>query len=150
MIPPSAALIAQVQSGTVLDSTATPLAVLAENIEPAWLILGFSAQAAILVCVGIHLAASHKRRKLVMPPSIGYVGLVATLMLMIYASLRHDVVFVAGQFINALICVRLLVLIRRAQEKLRQPASVDQKEEPSGFPIVSPDSVAGKLPRKEP
>ena len=143
------ALFAQIRSGTVVETAAPLPAAALDGVEPFWLVFGLCAQAAILVCFGIHLVASWKRHKLIIPPSIGYVGLVATLMLMIYASLRHDAVFLLGQFLNTLICVRLLMLIRRAQEKMRQQEQT-LPEEPSGFPIVSPDSVNRRLPKKEP
>ena len=143
------ALLAQIRSGVVVETAAPFPAFALDGVEPLWLVFGFCAQAAILACFGIHLVASWKRRKLVIPPSIGYVGLVATLILMIYASLRHDAVFLLGQFLNTLICVRLLMLIRRAQDKMRQQRQTLQ-DEPSGFPIVSPDSVNRRLPKKEP
>ena len=143
------ALLAQIRSGTIVETAASLPAAALDGVEPLWLVFGLCAQAAILVCFGIHLVASWKRHKLIIPPSIGYVGLVATLMLMIYASLRHDAVFLLGQFLNTLICVRLLMLIRRAQEKMRQQEQT-LPEEPSGFPIVSPDSVNRRLPKKEP
>ena len=143
------ALLAQIRYGAVVETAAPFPAAALDGVEPLWLVFGLCAQAAILVCFGIHLVASWKRQKLIIPPSIGYVGLVATLMLMIYASLRHDAVFLLGQFLNTLICVRLLMLIRRAQEKMRQQRQTLQ-DEPSGFPIVSPDSVNRRLPKKEP
>ena len=144
------ALLAQIRSGAVVETAASLPAAALDGVEPLfWLVFGLCAQAAILVCFGIHLVASWKRHKLVIPPSIGYVGLVATLMLMIYASHRQDAVFLLGQFLNTLICVRLLMLIRRAQEKMRQQRQT-LPDEPSGFPIVSPDSVNRRLPKKEP
>ena len=113
--------------------------------EPLWLIAGLGAQAAILLCLLIHMIVSAKRHRLMPPVSIGYVGLLATLVLMTYASRRHDVVFMVGQFVNTLICLRLLVLIRRSREA-KPEQQAPPKEEPSRFPVVAPDSADQKLP----
>ncbi len=114
--------------------------------ETAWLVFGIAAQAAIALGFAIHLIASWRRQKLIIPPAIGYLTLVATLMLLIYAARHHLPVFVVGQFINTIVCLRLLVLIHKARARLRERGGRGGSWEDSGFPVVAPDSAERKLP----
>ncbi len=114
--------------------------------ETTWLIFGVLAQVAIATGFAIHLFASWRRRRLIIPPAIGYLTLVATLMLLIYAARHHLPVFVIGQFINTVVCLRLLVLIHKARARLREKAEPGRSWEESGFPVVAPDSAERKLP----
>ncbi len=111
-----------------------------ERSDHEWLIFGLCAQLLIAVCLLIHVVWTRRGGRLVIPPVFGYVGLIAMLMLLVYAAQRHDLVFVVGQFLNTLICVWLLVLIRRRQDLARE-------EETPRFPIVAPDSAERKISR---
>ena len=111
----------------------------AERADPGWVVFGLCAQALIAGCIVVHFLISWRRHRMVIPPVLGYAAIVATLMLLIYAAQHHDLVFMIGQFLNMLICIRLLMLIRRAEEQARA-------DETPSFPIVSPDSAERKLP----
>jgi lipid-A-disaccharide synthase-like uncharacterized protein len=111
-----------------------------ERADHEWLIFGLGAQLLVAVCLLIHVVWTRRGRQVVIPPVFGYVGLIAMLMLLVYAAQRHDLVFVVGQFLNTLICVWLLVLIRRRQDRTRE-------EDAPRFPIVAPDSAERKISR---
>ena len=113
-----------------------------ETADPGWLIFGLAAQAVIIICLVVHMIASRRRGRFVIPLAVGYLGTIATLMLLVYAARQHYAVFVVGQFVNTLICLRLLVLIRRAQQRIGP-------EEDSRFPVVAPDSAERKIPPSE-
>ena len=86
-------------------------------------------------------------KKIVLMTGYRIDNLVATVMLLVYASIRHDLVYVVGQLLNVMIGLRLLELIRRTGVK-RAATDVEQ------FPRVEPESAerrssAGKIaPRR--
>lgn len=115
------------------------LAPIAKDIDPNWLIFGMCAQ--VLIALGFigHLIASRWWRGISLPPAIGYACLIATVMLLVYAAHRRDPVFVIGQFVNILICLRLLTVTRRSRAQAA-------RDEDGSFPVVAPDSAERSLP----
>lgn len=111
-----------------------------ELVEAHWHIYGLFAQAAIALCLLIHVVVSRRKGYLVFPPIIGYIGLLATLILLIYASAHREVVFMVGQFINMLICLRILTWLRQNQQpsEILSPRSDDDS---NPFPKVAPDEA---------
>jgi lipid-A-disaccharide synthase-like uncharacterized protein len=106
--------------------------------DPKWLAVGLAAQSVIALCLAIHLIASRRQRRFAIPQTLGYLGTIATLVLMDYAARHHDLVFTIGQFINVLICLRLLGWIgrRRPQARPSEPGTVAGED--SRFPVVAP------------
>jgi lipid-A-disaccharide synthase-like uncharacterized protein len=121
----------------------------ADAADPTWEYLGLGAQVAIAICLAIHVLASKQKGRFEFPPIIGYLGLVATLVLMIYASRRHERVFMIGQFINMLICLRALTLFRRVRERRSASPPPSLPDHHASFPVVAPDSAERKKPNSE-
>ncbi len=129
VISPTCHVLAQSPSiGQRLD------ALIAQNIEPTWLIIGITAQVLIAACFISHLIASTRRGWFILPPVIVHTCLLATLVLLAYAGHRGDLVFFTGQFLNILICIRLEFYIHGRHQKAA-------KEEAHKFPNVAPDSA---------
>ncbi|MFH1416671.1 MAG: lipid-A-disaccharide synthase N-terminal domain-containing protein [Planctomycetota bacterium] len=108
-----------------------------------WLVFGLAAQGLLGVSFAVHWVASRRRGQFVIPPSLVYLGMAATLMLLVYAVVRRDPVFVIGQGLVVLMGIRLVGLARRARRKT-------VKVESTAFPTVAPDSAERKLPKMEP
>lgn len=104
------------------------------RVSIEWFFFGLAAQLIIGVCIFIHWYASRKRRRIVIPIPIIYAGLIAAVMLLVYASIRHDFVFVVGQFLVILIGLRILEQIRRTHAEPNETWSTD-------FPNVEPDTA---------
>lgn len=134
--------LAQTQASAEGDTVQWLEALGAGDRDPMWLIFGMVAQLFIVVGVVVHLVLSRRRGKVVIPSVCGYAGVVATLMLLVYATQQRDLVFMVGQFINTLICVRLLALSRREEDRLRI-------ERTPRFPVVAPDMAERETPRDE-
>jgi lipid-A-disaccharide synthase-like uncharacterized protein len=109
------------------------------RIGLGWVALGLLAQLVIVGCLVVQWYASRKRSRIILPVALVYVWLIAVVMLLVYASIRHDVVFVAGQLLNVMIALRLIELLRRLNIKPSEPEEVL-------FPVVEPDSAERMLP----
>ncbi len=103
------------------------------RISPLWLGIGLGAQALILGCLVVQWWLTRREKRVLVPQSLVYVAIIATVLLLIYASLRHDLVFVVGQIINMIIGLRTLDLLQRLSQ--------DSRPRVPGFPIVEPDSA---------
>ncbi len=110
------------------------------GIGLGWVVFGLLAQVVIVCCLVAQWRASRKRGRIVLPVPLVYVGLIATVMLLVYASIRHDLVFVAGQLLNVMIALRLIELLRRPGNGPTEPA------EEETFPVVEPDTAERMLP----
>ncbi len=109
------------------------------RIGLGWVAFGLLAQLVIVGCLLAQWHVSRKRRRNVVPAALAYVWLIAVVMLLVYASIRHDVVFVAGQLLNVVIALRLIELLRRSNV---QPSEPDEDL----FPVVEPDTAERMLP----
>lgn len=107
------------------------------NIELGWLLLGIAAQVIFLICLFGQWYVTRKRGRMVLPVGMIYLGLLATILLLIYASVRHDIVFVIGQLVNMLIGFRLLEVVGSVNE-------VVQHRDETPFPDIRPDSAERK------
>lgn len=103
------------------------------RISPLWLGIGLGAQALILGCLVVQWWITRHQRRILIPQGLVYVVIIATVLLLIYASLRHDLVFVVGQIINMVIGLRTLDLLRRL--------SGNGRPRTPSFPVVEPDSA---------
>lgn len=118
----------------------------AGRINEGWLLFGLAAQLIVVGCLLAQWYVSKRHGRIVIRSGVIYVGLVATVMLLVYASIRHDIVYVVGQLLNVMIGLRLLELVRRTGAK-RAETDVEQ------FPRVEPESAerrssAGKITLK--
>jgi len=79
-------------------------------------LLGFCGQFAFLGRFVVQWIASEKARRSVIPPAFWYLSIAGALLLLAYAWLRKDPVFLLGQLAALGIYARNLVLIRRSAE----------------------------------
>ena len=85
--------------------------------ETAILALGFSGQALFFMRFFVQWIYSEKHRRSVIPIAFWYFSLGGSTLLLIYAIIRKDMVFIAGQSTGLLIYTRNLYLIGREQQK---------------------------------
>ncbi len=105
------------------------------RISVSWVVFGLAAQFVVFCCLMAQWYVSSRRRRIALPVSLVYVGLIAIVMLLVYASIRHDVVFVVGQLLNIVIALRLIELLNRSTGK---PIGGDDEH---SFPTVEPDTA---------
>jgi lipid-A-disaccharide synthase-like uncharacterized protein len=74
-------------------------------------LFGFFAQFWFMLRFVVQWAASERRGRSFVPESFWWISLTGGLMLFIYATLREDPVFMAGQLLGVAIYVRNIVLI---------------------------------------
>jgi len=112
------------------------------QIGAAWLVIGVVAQFVIAGCIYAQWSASKRQGRTVIPPSVVYAGLVATVVLLVYASIRHDLVYVIGQLINVVIG---MMLLNRNHDRRTEQTDGDLAQ----FPQVRPESAErGGAPTK--
>ena len=111
------------------------------RIHFVWILFGLMAQLLIVGCLLAQRRASRQEGRSIITPPVIYVGLVATVMLLVYASLRHDIVFAIGQVLNVIVGMRILEMLRRPEVKKKRP-------EKTSFPDVKPHSAERKTPSK--
>jgi len=92
-----------------LDDFLTPLA-----------IFGFAGQAAFMMRFVIQWYVSEKRGRSHVPLAFWYFSVLGGLMLLTYATLRRDPVFMLGQALGLTIYLRNLVLIYRRRARIRE------------------------------
>lgn len=123
--------------GVLADAEASPFwqsVTESARVGTGWLFFGLAAQAIFLLCLLGQWIATRRGRRLVLPSAVIYLGLVATVMLLIYASVRRDLVFTVGQLVNMMIGFRLLEIVERFNR-----ISLEHDDAP--FPDVRPDSA---------
>ena len=83
------------------------------EIETGLLVLGFAGQALFASRFLIQWIVSERRGESVIPVAFWYLSLGGSALLLTYAILRKDPVFMLGQMTGSIVYVRNLVLIRR-------------------------------------
>lgn len=135
MIPVHAILLSTATpGGTSFDFSALLEHVIGGEVGVGWLLFGLLAQMIVFGCLVAQRIASRRRGKSALPASIIYAALIAMVMLLVYASVRHDLVFVIGQLLNVIIALRLLEWVRKGDGK-------ERLSESNNFPVVEPDSA---------
>ncbi|MFQ5428933.1 MAG: lipid-A-disaccharide synthase N-terminal domain-containing protein [Phycisphaerae bacterium] len=104
------------------------------RVGVAWVFFGLLAQMMIAGCLVAHWRASRRYGRIAIPLPTLYVALLATVMLLVYASIRHDLVFVIGQLLGVVIVLRILDLLRALETQRQEP-------DRSRFPQVKPDTA---------
>jgi len=104
------------------------------RIPPSWVLVGLAAQALLIFCLMGQWYVTRKRRRVLVPAWAVHLGILATLVLMIYAAYRHDLVFMLGQLINMVIAFRLLEIARGVN-------MISREHDENPFPHVRPDKA---------
>jgi len=78
-----------------------------------WLALGFIAQGLLAARFLVQWIKSERARQSVIPASFWYLSLAGSILLLIYAIHKRDMVFILGQSAGMLVYVRNLLLLRR-------------------------------------
>ncbi len=85
-------------------------------------LFGFAGQAVFMGRFVLQWFASERRGRSYVPVGFWWLSLAGGLMLMLYATLRQDPVFMFGQLLGIAIYVRNLMLIRRRRKRLTSAA----------------------------
>lgn len=75
-----------------------------------WVIFGFLAQFVFFLRFAVQWWASEKEKKSVVPLSFWYLSIVGSVMILIYAIRREDIVFITAQFLALIIYIRNIML----------------------------------------
>lgn len=78
----------------------------------AWVLFGFLAQFVFFLRFAVQWWASEKEKKSVIPIAFWYLSIVGSVMILIYAIKREDIVFIVAQFLALLIYIRNIMLHR--------------------------------------
>jgi lipid-A-disaccharide synthase-like uncharacterized protein len=92
-----------------------PLA--APSTNTIWLSVSFLGQAMFFMRFFVQWVASEKLGQSVIPKALWYFSIAGSLILLSYASWKHDPVFVLGQSFGFLVYTRNLYLLRKAKDR---------------------------------
>jgi lipid-A-disaccharide synthase-like uncharacterized protein len=135
---------------TVLMQTApSQWAVIPQDVDSRWLAAGLGAQAAIALCLLIHVLASRRHNRFVIPKALAWLSTAATLVLMVYAASRQDLVFTLGQFVHVLLWRRLLGWLHRPRPEGKSAGPRALDEEDSRFPMIAPHQAERRIKPRE-
>ncbi|MCL4200027.1 lipid-A-disaccharide synthase N-terminal domain-containing protein [Patescibacteria group bacterium] len=79
----------------------------------AWVLFGFLAQFVFFLRFAVQWWASEKEKKSVIPLSFWYLSIAGSVMILIYAIKREDIVFITAQFLALFIYARNIVLRKK-------------------------------------
>jgi lipid-A-disaccharide synthase-like uncharacterized protein len=79
----------------------------------AWVIFGFLAQFVFFLRFAVQWWASEKEKKSVIPLSFWYLSIIGSVMILVYAIKREDIVFITAQFLALFIYARNIVLRKK-------------------------------------
>lgn len=85
-----------------------------------WILVGFAGQIAFSLRFLVQWIASERARRSVVPLSFWYFSLVGSALLLTYALIRKDPVFILGQLFGGFIYTRNLVLVFRSERENRE------------------------------
>lgn len=88
------------------------------------LTIGFAGQTFFFLRFFFQWLHSERQKKSVIPEIFWYLSLFGGLLLLVYAILRKDIVFVVGQFTGTFIYLRNIYFLRRERRKARRKAEV--------------------------
>lgn len=111
------------------------------RVSVEWLLIGLGCQVVILLCFLAQSLASKKRGRLVFPQGILYISIAVSVVLLIYAAVRHDLVFVIGQLTGILVGLRVLDVVRSSPQT--------RTGQDFRFPMVKPDTAEHKIDVKK-
>lgn len=79
----------------------------------AWVLFGFLAQFVFFLRFAVQWWASEKEKRSVVPISFWYLSIIGSVMILIYAVKREDIVFITAQFLALFIYLRNIMLHRK-------------------------------------
>lgn len=83
---------------------------LGKTLTDPWVLFGFLAQFIFFMRFVVQWLESEKNKKVVIPMSFWYLSLIGSVMILIYAIKRQDIVFIAASVLNTLIYIRNIFL----------------------------------------
>lgn len=83
-----------------------------------WVIFGFLAQFIFFLRFAVQWWASEKEKKSVIPISFWYLSIVGSVMILVYAIKREDIVFITAQFLALFIYARNIMLRKKENTDL--------------------------------
>ncbi len=89
------------------------------------LVVGFTGQAMFFMRFFVQWLYSEKHRRSLIPTAFWYFSLGGSLLLLTYAIIKRDPVFIVGQSTGFIIYTRNLVLIHREQQEKADPQNND-------------------------
>lgn len=89
---------------------------IASELSNPWVILGLSGQLLFSLRFLVQWIVSERRKESVIPLAFWYLSLGGSLILLLYAIYRQDLVFILGQSTGSFIYVRNLMLIYRRRK----------------------------------
>lgn len=87
------------------------------NLLNPWVLFGFLAQFIFFMRFVLQWITSEKNKKSTIPISFWYLSIVGTIMILVYAIYRQDLVFIIASFLNFFIYLRNLMLIKNEGER---------------------------------
>jgi lipid-A-disaccharide synthase-like uncharacterized protein len=88
------------------------------KLSTLMLVIGFAGQFLFSMRFIIQWLYSEKQKKSVIPISFWYFSLFGGLLLLTYAIMKRDIVFIVGQSFGSFVYLRNLYFIRRNRQKL--------------------------------
>ncbi|MCA9471044.1 MAG: lipid-A-disaccharide synthase N-terminal domain-containing protein [Nitrospirales bacterium] len=88
------------------------------STEVIWVTIGFFGQSLFFCRWVLQWVVSERKNESSIPIPFWYMSLVGSLIVLCYAIYRKDPVFIAGQSVGAVVYLRNLVLIHRAQKRV--------------------------------
>ncbi|ATU91003.1 lipid-A-disaccharide synthase N-terminal domain-containing protein [Phyllobacterium zundukense] len=86
----------------------------------AWVVLGFFAQACFTMRFVLQWLASERAKRSVVPVTFWFFSLFGGTLLFVYAIVRKDPVFIAGQGLGLIVYIRNLWLIANEKKAMTQ------------------------------
>ena len=109
--------------------------------DTLWLTIGFTGQLIFSSRFLVQWIHSESQRRSVIPISFWYLSLAGSVLLLSYAIVRRDPVFIFGQASGFVVYVRNLQLIRNSQREVKQSGD-------SGAPAGCLPPVSQDVPRE--
>jgi lipid-A-disaccharide synthase-like uncharacterized protein len=78
-----------------------------------WVVFGFLAQFVFFLRFVVQWWASEKEKKSVVPMSFWYLSIIGSVMILVYAIRRQDIVFITAQFLALFIYLRNIMLHKK-------------------------------------
>ncbi len=97
------------------------------------LILGFTGQSMFFMRFFVQWLYSEKHKRSLIPTAFWYFSLCGSSLLLIYAIIRRDPVFMVGQSTGFIIYIRNLFLIARERREKQAELSADRSDSPDGM-----------------
>ena len=94
---------------------------LVQNLKNPWVIVGFVGQIAFFMRFFVQWIVSEKKKKSVIPKAFWYFSLLGASLLLTYAVIRRDPVFILGQSFGFVVYTRNLILLKRESRAKELP-----------------------------